>query len=331
MNIKFTISIIILTAITYSCSTSRVAVQQPTPENQVTRDYIEKYSSIAVSEMDRTGIPASIKLAQGMIESDFGRSRLAKVGNNHFGIKCHSDWRGPVIYHDDDARGECFRKYNNPEQSYRDHSDFLVNGSRYVSLFSLSKTDYKGWAHGLKRAGYATNPRYADLLIRSIEANGLHVFDRGSSTVPVAKSKTITPASDTIAVTTQSSMRIPVGGTRYSPTVSGRVNQTNRVEFIILTDSDTYETLKQNFNLLNWELEKYNEKLSVSGLVSGQKLYLQPKRNKAEHGFSHHIVKEGETMYSISQQYAIKLSRLYEMNFMEVGTEPETGRKLNIR
>jgi len=281
--------------------------------------------------MNRTGIPASIKLAQGMIESDFGRSRLAKLGNNHFGIKCHSDWKGPVIYHDDDARGECFRKYNNPEQSYRDHSDFLVTGSRYKSLFSLSETDYKGWAHGLKKAGYATNPKYADLLIRSIEANGLYVFDRGYSRVRPVQSETVTQAGDTMIDAAQPKSSLSVTGSRYSPDVAGRVQVRNRVEYIILTETDTYESLRQSFNLLTWELEKYNEQLSVSGLKPGMTLYLQPKRNKAEPGFSSHIVKEGETMYFISQQYAIKLERLYEMNFMDIGTEPETGRKLNLR
>ena len=131
--------------------------------------YIEKYSSLAVEQQKRYRIPASITLAQGMLESNYGRSRLATLGNNHFGIKCHSDWSGKRIYHDDNRRGECFRSYASPEESYRDHSDFLVNGSRYRDLFKLGATDYKGWAHGLKQAGYATDPNYANKLSRIID------------------------------------------------------------------------------------------------------------------------------------------------------------------
>lgn len=331
MNKKIATLFITLVIFTYSCSTSRVAVQNATPENQLTSEYLEKYSTIAVSEMKRTGIPASIKLAQGMIESDFGRSRLARAGNNHFGIKCHSDWRGPVIYHDDDARGECFRKYNNPEQSFRDHSDFLVSGSRYRSLFGLSQTDYKGWARGLKSAGYATNPKYADLLIRSIEANALYVFDRGNASVKPVQSTAINSGDDTLAGTTQANNKLIGAGTRYSPDVAIRVNVRNRVEYIILTESDTYETIRRDFNLLTWELERYNEQLVISNLEPGQVLYLQPKRKKAEPGISYHVIRDGETMYSVSQRYAVKLESLYEMNFMDKGTEPEPGRKINLR
>ncbi len=130
--------------------------------------------------MRRTGIPASITLAQGMLESNYGRSTLATKGNNHFGIKCHNDWRGEKIYHDDNRRGECFRSYPTVEDSYRDHSDFLTTGSRYKDLFKLSNTDYKGWAHGLKKAGYATDPQYATLLINKIDDYGLHAYDTGT-------------------------------------------------------------------------------------------------------------------------------------------------------
>jgi len=302
-----------------SCSTSRMAVEV-TPENHHAREYIDKYSSIAVSEMRRTGVPASIKLAQGMIESDYGRSRLAKVANNHFGIKCHSSWRGPVIYHDDDVRDECFRKYSNPEESFRDHSDFLVSGSRYRNLFSLSPTDYKGWARGLKSAGYATNPAYADMLIRKIEQNGLGVFDSGSgsgSGSDTGRGAVIKSLSDR--------------GSRYPAAVAGRVIIRNRVECIIVNEYDTFESVSRGFSLLSWELERYNELPAGELLRAGNTLYLQPKRKKAEYGIRYHIVREGETMHQVSQLYAVKLQSLYKLNFMEPGSEPEAGRMINLR
>ncbi len=175
---KYTISFLVLTILFVSCRTSRPVVTSSGGEASAGA-YIERYKDLAISEMKRTGIPASITLAQGMIESDYGRSSLAREGNNHFGIKCHSDWTGPAIRHHDDRRNECFRKYKQPEDSYFDHSDFIKSGSRYSFLFDLPSTDYKSWARGLKKAGYATNPDYANMLIRKIEENNLYYYDRG--------------------------------------------------------------------------------------------------------------------------------------------------------
>jgi hypothetical protein len=324
-------TIIFLITLAVSCRATRTGgVQEATPENHATREYIEKYAPIAISEMKRTGVPASIKLAQGMIESDFGRSRLARVANNHFGVKCHSTWKGPVVYHHDDALDECFRKYSDAEQSFRDHSDFLVTGSRYRSLFNLDPTDYKGWARGLKSAGYATNPAYADMLIKKIEINGLYAFDKGYSRVDVR------PAPGTKTARSAGANTIPSGvpdmrGSRYSPSVAGRVLTMNRVDYIIIAGSDTFETIMRDFNLLRWELEKYNEQISSSNLKPGDIVYLQPKRKRAEPGVRYHIVREGESMYAISQLYAVRLENLYKMNFMEEGTQPEKGRKVNLR
>lgn len=326
---RYTILLTILVLVTISCRSTRTGVQEATPENHPSREYIEKYAPIAISEMKRTGVPASIKLAQGMVESDFGRSSLARVANNHFGIKCHSTWKGPMVYHDDDARGECFRKYSDAEQSFRDHSDFLVTGSRYRSLFSLDPTDYKGWARGLKSAGYATNPAYADMLIKKIEANGLDAFDRGYSGVairPAPGTKEVRGAGNT-----RPSGRVADRGSRYPASVAGRVLSMNRVDYIIVAASDTHESVMRDFNLLRWELEKYNEQLSVAELKPGEIIYLQPKRKRAEPGVRYHIVREGESMYTISQLYAIRLASLYEMNFMEPGSQPEAGRKVNLR
>jgi len=143
-----------------------------------TNDYIDTYKEIAIKEMKRTGIPASITLAQGILESGWGKSRLAKIGNNHFGIKCHKGWKGGSMKHDDDAKDECFRTYKNAQESYKDHSEFLTGRSRYAFIFKYDSQDYKNWAKGLKKAGYATNPKYADLLIDKIERYHLNIYDK---------------------------------------------------------------------------------------------------------------------------------------------------------
>ena len=148
-------------------------------QNKTYLEYIEKYKNVAITEMQNYGIPASITMAQGLLESGAGRSQLTRESNNHFGIKCQKSWTGEKVYHDDDAKHECFRKYNSALESYEDHSQFLRKNPRYASLFQLSKTDYKGWAHGLKQAGYATNPKYAQLLIGLIETYNLQELDKG--------------------------------------------------------------------------------------------------------------------------------------------------------
>ena len=167
--------ILVLLIISASCSTTRTPVKPLRTLNA--QQYIKEYKDLAIQEMNRTGIPASITLAQGILESDYGNSRLATEGNNHFGIKCHSDWNGKRIYHDDDRKNECFRKYASNYQSYKDHSRFLTSSRRYAFLFDYDRTDYKKWARGLKKAGYATSPTYASKLINLIERYQLHQYD----------------------------------------------------------------------------------------------------------------------------------------------------------
>jgi hypothetical protein len=325
---SFNISVIILfSLLLFSCRSSKVATTSPGTDG-TTESYIRKYSDIAVDEMRRTGIPASITLAQGIIESDMGRSRLAREANNHFGIKCHNGWTGPTVRHHDDRKNECFRKYSNAEESYRDHSDFLVNGSRYDFLFELASDDYKGWAKGLKKAGYATNPDYANMLIRKIDEYDLHRYDSKNY-----KSEVVTPVAQPLQA--DSAVALPDGkpvavrtGVRSLPE---RVLVNNKVQYIIVKESDTRESLEKELKLLSWELEKYNELPSDFGLTAGQILYLQPKRDRAEAGKEYHTVKEGETMYGISQLYAIKVSKLYYLNNMKSGKQPEAGERLWLR
>jgi len=315
-----------------SCKSAKPLIS-PAGSVQPAEDYINLYKDIAVLEMKRTGIPASITLAQGMIESDYGRSRLAREGNNHFGIKCHSDWTGPTIRHNDDKRNECFRKYSKVMDSYDDHSDFLKSGSRYKSLFYLKAEDYKGWARGLQKAGYATNPDYANMLIRKIEEYNLMMFDKGfkPSVIPALTlaekpDKTTKPDSSII----QKKEPATVSG-QIVVALPLRVMENNRIQYIIVKEGDSRESLEREFSLLRWELPKYNELMEDFQPVAGQLLYLQPKRTKAEAGKENYTTVAGDTMYLISQKYGIKLKSLYELNRMEEGAEPEPGRKLWLR
>jgi LysM repeat protein len=292
------------------CSFSSVFSQA---DKKISRqEYIALYKDIAIKEMKRTGVPASITLAQGTLESGDGNSRLAKKANNHFGIKCH-DWKGKKIRHDDDENNECFRKYKSAYDSYRDHSDFLVSKQRYASLFALEPTDYKGWAEGLKKAGYATSKNYDKALIKIIEENGLYAYDQG---IEIAKEPGVQTAlldkSDIISA-------------------SRMIFEKNRIRYIITKPGDTYASISKELDLLPWELKKYNELDEGSKIDSGQVLYVQPKRKKAEAGKNIHVVREGETMYDISQLYGIRLDELYRKNLMEEGTEPAVSQTLQLR
>lgn len=275
-----------------------------------TSEYIDKYKDIAIVEMKRSGIPASITLAQGIIESASGNSTLAREANNHFGIKCHK-WKGPTFHKDDDTHNECFRKYKNPEESYRDHSDFLIQGKRYAFLFEYKSDDYKNWAYGLKKAGYATNPRYPQDLIRAIEENNLQQYDKGDY---------------------KKTEKLNIKDENFIVDVKRRsIQEKNRIKYIVATKDDNIESLTKELGLASWQLRKYNEFPVDYQPMEGEILYIQPKRNSAERGNDFHVVKEGENMHSISQLYGIKLKKLYRKNRMEAGSEPSVGQELWLR
>jgi hypothetical protein len=298
-----------------------VAQQQMTVEQ-----YIDRYKDIAMDEMRRHGIPASIKLAQGILESGFGNSDLAVIGKNHFGIKCHG-WRGRTFYKDDDHKDECFRAYDDPLQSFRDHSEFLRTRAHYAPLFELDVMDYKAWARGLRQSGYATNPRYPELLIGIIERNQLHQYDR--------------LAFETLAVSGSQRHEARPAGRLSSPndnraneefvTVSiGREEHlNNRIRYVYARPGDTPERIAGEMGIWPWEIYRYNEMEKNRNLSPGQIVYLQPKRRQGSE--SYHIVKEGETMYEISQMYGVRLSQLYKRNAMEEGIEPKRGQKVILR
>jgi LysM repeat protein len=323
---------IVIISIMVSCRAYRAPVQTGKTEGSV-ESYVNIYKDLAISEMRRTGIPASITLAQGIIESDMGRSRLASEANNHFGIKCHDDWTGPTIRHTDDRRNECFRKYRKPEESFHDHSDFLISEPRYRSLFSLDPTDYKGWARGLKRAGYATNPDYANMLIRKIDEYNLYIYDRSSASSG-KKSKDNNAEIDRTSDSAVLKVGDPDNITEKNISVTAlpvRVKENNRIQYVIVNERDTKESLEKDFQLLRWELQKYNELGPDFTLTPGQILYIQPKREKAEPGKEFHYVAEGETMYGISQIYGIKLKNLYIMNRVTADSVPVKGQKIWLR
>src|SRR6056297_4041408 len=303
----------------FGCKSQQFSPKVPDFEPSHDRaGYIKNYKDLAILEMQRSGIPASITLAQALLESDNGNSRLAREANNHFGIKCHSDWKGDRIFHDDDKKGECFRVYKDVYKSYQDHSDFIANGRRYQFLFDLEPTDYKAWAKGLKKAGYATSRHYADLLIKIIDDNQLYRYDRGGSSYAAygaRETEKVLGDVDNFSISTQ----------------KHQIYNHNRIDYIIVKKGDRFNSLTRELEMLPWELYKYNELTEDSTLREGQILYIQPKRLKAAHGYNFHKVKEGETMYRIAQMYGIKLSRLYQLNLMEEGTEPVHGQKLNLR
>ena len=273
---------------------------------QNARDYIREYSSLAIHEMNLYAIPASITLAQGILESASGTSTLATEGNNHFGIKCHIDWKGATIYHDDDEKNECFRKYKNVSESFRDHSIFLSQRGRYSFLFKLRKYDYKGWAKGLQKAGYATSKTYAKKLIKIINEYNLEKYDRKKIS---KKDKKKFNLDDEYVV-------------------ESKIHQKNYTKYIIAEQGQSYDDIAEELDVWLWELLKYNESENDRILIEGEKVYLQPKRKKGTQPY--HIVKEGETMYFVAQLYGIKLKYLYKKNRMEEGSEPYIGQRLQL-
>ena len=276
---------------------------QAQTRNKQYEAYIKKYRELAVEEMKKYHIPASITLAQGLLESGAGQSALARKSNNHFGIKCGSDWYGKTVSHDDDARGECFRAYKHPKDSYEDHSKFLAGRPRYASLFNLNITDYKGWARGLKKAGYATNPRYADQLIGIIELYELYKYDDKNYLKWIKKNPN--PHQTYIA---------------------------NGLLYIVVRAGDSWKSISQEFDISQKKLRKYNDLYKGYALQVGDILYLEKKNKKADKEHIVHVLRAGESMYSISQKYGIRLKNLYKLNKMdEDDPTPKTGTILRLR
>lgn len=283
-------------------------------KNAQYQQYIDRYKDLAIQQMLKYRIPASITLAQGLFESRAGLSDLAVKGNNHFGIKCH-DWTGARTYHDDDLKHECFRSYNSVLESYEDHSRFLAEKPRYRQLFSLKKTDYRGWAHGLKACGYATNPQYAYKLINIIELYQLYLYD------------TATSYDHFIAKHT---------GTEYSATGNTgmySIYYYNKNYYLYANEGETFRQLGKKVGVSYRKLAKYNERSKNDILHKGDIIYLKKKQKRATKDFRKrpHVVKANESMYDIAQKYGIRLESLYKMNHLDGDYQIRVGDRLRVR
>ena len=276
--------------------------------------YIKEYAPLAVEQMKKHKIPASITLAQGLLESGAGTSSLARKSNNHFGIKCHSTWRGKKVYYDDDAPKECFRAYRKVEDSYEDHSKFLTEGARYRFLFDLKITDYKGWAKGLKKAGYATDRSYANRLITIIEDYELYKYDsQGMSKREARKLAKLLKKKPWLANPHQ-------------------VYIANGLAYVVVREGDTFKLLGGEFDISWKNLVDYNDLHKEYVLEPGDIIYLKKKNKKAQKPYEIHVVRDGESMHSISQTYGIRLKYLYKMNKKKMEEYvPEVGDTLRLR
>jgi LysM repeat protein len=279
--------------------------------NQAYQQYFDQYKDIAIEQMLKYHIPASITLAQGVFESGAGNSELTRRSNNHFGIKCHN-WTGRTSYHDDDKSNECFRAYDSAYESFEDHSKFLVSGRRYQSLFELKETDYKGWAKGLKAAGYATNPQYANKLIEIIQLYKLYQYDK---------------AKDYDKFMTDRAKDHRVNGALHV------IKYYNKNYYVIARKGDTFRSLADEVDISYRKLAKYNERDKRDQLEEGEIIWLKKKQKKAPKDYKGrlHYVRAGESMYSIAQKYGIRLKNLYKLNHFSPDHQIRVGEGLRLR
>ncbi len=304
---------------------------------KMTREsYIAQYKNDAVKDMKKTGVPASITLAQALLESEDGNSTLAIEANNHFGIKC-AEWTGPTYTKDDDKRDECFRKYNSALESYDDHSSFLKTRDRYAFLFSFDMTDYKAWAKGLKKAGYATNPQYAERLIKIIEDYQLNLLDEGKN-IPLSANTAVNSTPQPPVVTTPSNAVAEVekknnGVRKYTIPANEvdifakrKVLNNNGVDYVIARKGDNFNSLSKELELGYWQLPKYNEMDGDSPIKEGQIIYIKPKSSETSKAF--YVVKDGDTVHSISQELGIKSKYIYKWNNFSDNQEVKSGQKI---
>lgn len=318
------------------------ATAQLTAQIRMTREeYIDRYKSIAVADMERYGIPASITMAQGILESDSGNSLLSLKSNNHFGIKCKTGWKGEKVYHDDDAKGECFRAYPSVEASYRDHAEFLDSQPRYDSLFAYASNDYKSWARGLKAAGYATAPDYAQRLIRIIEECQLYLLDQPDGERLYASRYGLKHDSNewftsqtSVDETARTSEAIDPDDYRVTINAHAGYNvyATNGVHYVVAKENDTFENIGEKFRLSPRNLRKFNDlKDKKAQPLMGEVVYIERKKKRWEGNAQHHICRQGETAYSVGQSYAIRTRSIEKFNRLRPNEELEAGRQIRIK
>ncbi len=319
-------------------------VASTSAQQQTREQYVERYKHIAVKHMERYGIPASITMAQGILESGNGNSHLAQKSNNHFGIKCKTNWTGRKVYHDDDAKGECFRAYRSVEDSYEDHATFLDSQPRYDSLFAYSTADYKSWARGLKAAGYATAPDYAERLVKIIEDEKLYLLDRDNGEflysnrdtkegdfLAEASVEVHTPLTDqsakSIGVVDPDSYRVTI-----NPHKGYNIYKTNGVHFIEAKAGDTFESIGEKFHLSPRNLRKFNDiKDKQAQPMQGEVIYFERKKKQWQGNATHHVCRHGETTYAVAQLYGIQQRSVERLNKLKRGDTLTEGDKIKIK
>lgn len=296
-------------------------------QNGAYQTYIASYAQMAQDQMRRYGIPASITLAQGLLESGAGQSMLAVKANNHFGIKVGMNWTGPFVLRDDDRPDEKFRQYNNPGESYEDHSKFLLGSPRYQSLFLLSQTDYKGWAKGLKKCGYATSPTYAENLISIIERYDLTQYDKVGG-----QKSTHQERHESTACVTEGRKAQAVPGAKTG-SISDLIHFCNGKRYVIVQQGETWKSLARWYGVSAKKLRKRNEYPEGVEPVAGTPIYLDKKATNAAKALKghFHIVQPGESLHSISQLYGMKMKSLYRVNELPWSYTPQPGDRLLLR
>lgn len=317
---RFFVTILFLSA-TFCVSAQRISVE----------DYIEQYKNIAISEMKRSGVPASITLAQGILESESGNSELVKKSNNHFGIKCKSTWEGDSVSHDDDANGECFRAYTNAEDSYKDHSDFLRKNQRYGSLFSLDPADYAGWANGLKKAGYATNPRYPDLLIKYVEQYNLQQYSLAVlNELPKMDIAKINDGDDkNLPEEIKNESEKDLNENLATAADPDKIVTVNKTKCVFVKKGTSLLAIASKHDISLNKLMEFNELTSEGILGKDQYVFLHKKQKTGDQEY--YITESGETLYDIAQKNGIQLKTLIEYNDLNNGEVIHTNTKLYLQ
>lgn len=336
----------------FSCLFICVAAQA---QRQVAEAYINQYKELAISEMLRTGVPAAIKLAQGILESQSGQSDLAKKSNNHFGIKCKTEWTGAKTYHDDDEKGECFRVYPSVEDSYKDHSDFLRTRPHYAFLFQLDPADYEGWANGLKKAGYATSPTYPQKLLKVINDYNLQQYSllalerkkngtgsTGVVSVNTNPSSTATSTSvsreniaprveepkEEIVTTENTAKTTTVEPANKIVTYPQGIFTINHSKVIYGTEGTSLLSLANQFDIPLSKLLEYNDLTEMDILDTDRLIFIERKLKKGATDF--HLVQQGETLHAISQQEGVRLDSILEYNHLAKGAIVSAGEKIYL-
>ena len=304
-------------------------------ERQTREEYVEKYKAIAIAHMERYGIPASITMAQGILESDSGNSLLSTSSNNHFGIKCKKSWAGDRVYHDDDAKGECFRAYPSVEASYQDHADFLDQSPRYDSLFAYPADDYRSWARGLKAAGYATAPDYAERLVKIIESMKLYLLDKENGNKIYSAAKSATANTEAWFENNLATSDEQINPNAFRVTVNSHkgygVYRTNHTFYVVAKEGDTFESVGAVFDISANMLRKFNDVAKEDNLSKGDIVYIERKKTQWLGNVMQHKVVREENLYSLSQSYGIRLKSLAKLNRMRSGEDVKKGDVIRLK